>query len=66
MNHLCTRVIKLKKLKKMSDTIISTKKSLSNGISTEDKTTMKGLVYSGPGKIEYKEIPMPIIENRNL
>jgi alcohol dehydrogenase len=26
------------------------------------KTTMKGLVYNGPGKIEYKDIPMPVIQ----
>ncbi|MEO5650966.1 MAG: alcohol dehydrogenase catalytic domain-containing protein [Ginsengibacter sp.] len=26
------------------------------------KTTMKGLVYGGPGKIELKEIPRPGIE----
>ena len=26
------------------------------------KTTMKGLVYGGPGKIELKEIPIPILE----
>jgi alcohol dehydrogenase len=26
------------------------------------KTTMKGLVYGGPGKIELKEIPVPVIE----
>ncbi len=26
------------------------------------KATMKGLVYGGPGKIELKEIPMPVIE----
>jgi alcohol dehydrogenase len=25
------------------------------------KTTMKGLVYNGPGKIELKEVPMPVI-----
>ena len=26
-----------------------------------NKTTMKGLVYGGPGKIELKEIPIPVI-----
>ena len=26
------------------------------------KTTMKGLVYGGPGKIELKEIPIPVLE----
>ena len=35
----------------MSNTIISTK----------NKSTMKGLVYGGPGKIEYKEVNMPKI-----
>jgi hypothetical protein len=25
------------------------------------KTTMKGLVYGGPGKIELKEIPVPTL-----
>ena len=29
---------------------------------TNNKKTMKGLVYGGPGKIELKEIPKPIIE----
>ena len=27
-----------------------------------NKVTMKGLVYEGPGKIELKDIPKPVIE----
>jgi len=46
----------------MSNTIIPAKKVQSNGASIENKTTMKGLVYNGPGKIEYKDIPKPGIE----
>ena len=29
---------------------------------TNNQKTMKGLVYGGPGKIELKEIPKPVIE----
>jgi len=28
----------------------------------KNKSSMKGLVYNGPGKIEWKEVPMPVIE----
>ncbi|SRX75196.1 zinc-dependent alcohol dehydrogenase family protein [Aequorivita antarctica] len=45
----------------MSNTIVSTKKILSEDAS-EKKTTMKGLVYDGPGKIAYKEVPKPEIQ----
>jgi len=48
--------------KKMSTKLVPLKKSPSNGTSSENKTTMKGLVYNGPGKIEYKDIPKPGIE----
>lgn len=46
----------------MSNTAISIKKAPSNGSVAEIKTTMKGLVYNGPGKIEFKAIPKPTIE----
>lgn len=46
----------------MSNPIVPTKKILSKGASTENKSTMKGLVYGGPGKIAYKEVPKPRIE----
>lgn len=45
----------------MLTTPITVKKS-SNGSSLENKTTMKGLIYNGPGKIEWKEISKPVIE----
>ncbi len=35
----------------------------SNGLSNDiNKATMKGLVYDGPRKIEWKEVPMPVID----
>ncbi|WP_232224026.1 zinc-dependent alcohol dehydrogenase family protein [Gillisia sp. CAL575] len=46
----------------MSNTIVPAKKNLSKGSSSENKTSMKGLVYNGPGKIEYKEIPRPEVK----
>ena len=46
----------------MSNTILPLKKVHSKGTSTENKTTMKGLVYDGPGKIAYREVPRPKIE----
>ena len=46
----------------MSNTIVPIKKDQSNGASAKSNKTMKGLVYNGPGKIEYKDVPMPIIE----
>ncbi len=45
----------------MSKTIVPIRKIQSNG-ATENKATIKGLVYNGPGKIEYKGVPMPSIE----
>ncbi len=51
-----------KNQKKMSSTTIPTKKNQSNSSSSERKTTMKGLVYGGPGKIAFKDIPKPGIE----
>lgn len=46
----------------MSNTIAPIEKNQSNGASAQSKTTMKGLVYNGPGKIEYKDVPKPIIK----
>ncbi len=47
----------------MSDTIIPFKEEIKPGnIALKDNKTMKGLVYDGPGKIAWKEIPKPGIE----
>ncbi len=46
----------------MSNTVVPIKENQSNSSSTETKTTMKGLVYNGPGKIEWKEVPKPVID----
>jgi len=46
----------------MSNTTHPIKKAQKDGASTKDKTTMKGLVYNGPGKIEYKEVAKPEIK----
>jgi len=46
----------------MSNTLVPIKKAQSNGASTKNKTTMKGLVYNGPGDIEYKTVPKPEIK----
>ncbi|WP_223267188.1 zinc-dependent alcohol dehydrogenase family protein [Polaribacter sp. IC073] len=46
----------------MLNTPISSQNSPSNSTSTKNKTTMKGLVYNGPGKIEWKEVSKPVIE----
>jgi len=46
----------------MSNTTIPIKKNPLKSSSAKPKMTMKGLVYNGPGKIAYKEIPMPSIE----
>lgn len=44
-------------------TIVDSKKTNSSiGSSNGVLTTMKGLVYNGPGKIEWKEVPMPKIK----
>jgi alcohol dehydrogenase len=45
----------------MSTTIVPLKKTKSNDSPPKRKTTMKGLVYDGPGKIEWREVPMPVI-----
>ncbi len=44
----------------MTTTSASTKVAPSNG--AKNKSNMKGLVYGGPGKIEYKDVPKPVIE----
>lgn len=46
----------------MSNTIVPPKKIHSSGTSAKQKTTMKGLVYDGPGKIAFKEVPKPEIK----
>jgi len=46
----------------MSKTIVPIEKNQSNGTSTHSKKTMKALVYDGPGKIAYKNVPMPEIK----
>jgi len=56
-------MIQLRKTpRKMSTPVATIKKGQSNGTSQESKKTMKGLVYGGPGKIEWKDIPKPGIE----
>lgn len=46
----------------MSTKVISINKGQSNGTYTAKPKTMKGLVYGGPGIIEFKDIPSPGIE----
>lgn len=46
----------------MSITDVPTKEVKSNSTFQENETSMKGLVYDGPGKIEFKDILMPEIE----
>lgn len=46
----------------MSHTIVPNKKIKSDGATTKHTATMKGLVYDGPGKIAYKDVPMPSIQ----
>ncbi len=45
-----------------TNAIFPTKKAPSNGSSPANIRTMKGLVYNGPGKIAFQEIPKPQIE----
>lgn len=47
----------------MSKTTIPIEKIRSNGASYKDLDTMKGLVFDGPGKISYIDVPMPGIQN---
>ena len=46
----------------MATTTTPIKKEQSNGISKKHQKSMKGLVYDGPGKIAFKEVPMPEIK----
>ena len=46
----------------MSSTIETIKKPHSSVASPKNTTTMKGLVYNGPGKIKYKDVPKARIE----
>jgi len=46
----------------MSTTAIPIQKAASNGSAIENKKTMKGLVYHGPQKIAFEEVPLPTIE----
>ena len=47
----------------MSSTVVIPKKRIaSSGSFIQSKGHMKGLVYNGPGEIEFKEIPKPKIE----
>lgn len=48
----------------MSDLIASIEKYQSNGSSIEFKTTMKGLVYDGRGKIAFTHVSKPPIEKQ--
>ncbi len=46
----------------MSNIIIPSKNAQSNDPSTEKRNSIKGLVYNGPGKIEFTDVPMPEIK----
>ncbi len=46
----------------MSNTIVPNEKEKPNDSMTKSNKMMKGLVYNGPGKIEWKEIAKPSIE----
>jgi len=46
----------------MSSSANSLQNATSLNPSSENKVSMKGLVYGGPGIIEFKDIPKPIIE----
>ena len=48
----------------MSNTIVPIKKTQSSGSSSNSKTTMKGLVYNGPGMVEWKEVLKPSINKQ--
>jgi alcohol dehydrogenase len=48
--------------RKMSIKIIPKNTSESNGSHPKNTVTMKGLVYDGPGKIEFKDVPKPGIK----
>ena len=46
----------------MASTVSTLKKMSSKGDSSNTKKTMKGLVYNGSGKIEWKNVPKPTID----
>lgn len=46
----------------MSNITNTSKKTSSNDNSSNTGKTMKGLVYNGPGKIEWKDVPKPTID----
>ncbi len=46
----------------MSTALIPEQKATWNGSSAKGEATMKALVYGGPGKIEFKDVPKPTIE----
>ncbi|MFT6868460.1 MAG: hypothetical protein ACJA08_003314 [Cyclobacteriaceae bacterium] len=46
----------------MINATLSTKPEKSNGTLAESNHTMKGLIYNGPNKIEWKEVPKPVLE----
>ncbi len=46
----------------MSNKIVSIKKKRSNGASAQPTKTIKALVYDGPGKIEFKNVAMPVLK----
>jgi alcohol dehydrogenase len=46
----------------MTTAFASVDEEKANGSSPQNKTTMHGLVYGGPGKIEWKEVPRPVVE----
>ncbi|CAM4157315.1 zinc-dependent alcohol dehydrogenase family protein [Gillisia hiemivivida] len=47
----------------MSSKNVSNKEVHSNAASSNTNSTMKGLVYDGPGKIGFKNVPKPEIKN---
>jgi alcohol dehydrogenase len=46
----------------MSNTAVKEKNPATNSTTIESEGTMRGLVYGGPGKIELKNVPKPVIE----
>jgi len=46
----------------MATTASTLKKTSSNSDASNTNKTMKGLVYNGPGKIEWKDVPKPAID----
>jgi len=46
----------------MQTTFVPIEKAIPSGSTPKNKTSMKGLVYEGPGEIAFKEVPKPDIE----